>query len=38
MPELLVSGPKEDLEEKERVAVRYGTEASIYKKKGFIEL
>ena len=30
--------PEKDLEEKKRVAVRYGTEASVYGKKGFDEL
>ena len=38
MPELLALGPEEDLEEKKRVAMRYGTEASVYGKKGFDEL
>ena len=30
--------PEEDLEEKKGVAVRYGTEASVKGKKGFVEL
>ena len=38
LPELLALGPEEDLEEKKRVVVGYGTEASVYGKKGFDEL